>query len=62
MATNEKKVAGTLRAAIEGAGLGVTLLTVLPVFGPVGALTAAGIAVGSLGGAALGALESLFED
>ncbi len=47
--------------AIVGAGTGVLLVTALPVFGAVGAITAAGVAVGSVVGAAAGAADGLKE-
>ena len=52
----------TLRKATLGAGVGVTFITALPVFGAAGAITAAGIAVGSVVGAAGGVLDSFCGD
>lgn len=42
-----------------GATAGVALFTVLPIFGAVGTLTAAGQVVGSLAGGAAGLLDTL---
>ena len=46
-----------LAKAAAGAGAGVALVTALPVFGAVGTITAAGLMVGSLLGAAAGAAD-----
>ncbi len=46
-----------LAKAAAGAGAGVALVTALPVFGAVGTITAAGLAIGSLLGAAAGAVD-----
>lgn len=48
--------------ATIGAAAGVALVTALPVFGAVGAITATGLAVGSSGGAAAGAADAINED
>jgi hypothetical protein len=42
-----------------GAGAGVLAITALPVFGAVGAITATGLVVGSLVGAAAGVADEL---
>ena len=47
--------------AAAGAGAGVALITALPVFGAVGAISAAGLVVGSLLGATAGAAEEVLE-
>lgn len=47
--------------ATSGAGIGVALVTALPVFGAVGTVTAAGIVVGSLVGAAAGVTDAIKE-
>lgn len=52
----------TLRKAAVGAGVGVTLVAALPVFGAIGTVTAAGTVVGSVVGAAAGAADSLRDD
>jgi len=44
----------TLKTMAESAAVGVALLTALPVFGAVGAITATGVVVGSVLGAAAG--------
>jgi hypothetical protein len=48
-----------LAKAAAGAGAGVALVTALPVFGAVGTITAVGLVVGSLVGAAAGALDEV---
>lgn len=53
-------VRGLVKLA-AGAGAGVAVVTALPVFGAVGAVTAAGLVVGSLLGAAAGAADEVFE-
>ena len=53
-------VSGLLKAA-TGAAAGVALITALPIFGAVGAITAAGLAVGSVIGAGAGITEELME-
>ncbi len=52
----------TLRNVTVGAGVGVALVTALPVFGAIGTVTAAGTVVGSVVGAAAGAADSLRDD
>jgi hypothetical protein len=47
--------------AAKGAAAGVALLTVLPVFGAVGTITAAGLAVGSILGAIAGVFDGMRE-
>ncbi len=42
-----------------GAGAGVAAVTALPVFGAVGAITATGIAIGSIVGAVAGVADEL---
>lgn len=44
-----------------GAGTGVFAVVALPVFGPVGAITAAGVVFGSCVGGGCGLLDSLFD-
>jgi hypothetical protein len=46
----------------KGAGAGVLAITALPVFGAVGAITATGVVVGSLMGAAAGAADGFFNE
>jgi len=53
-------VRGVAKAA-AGAGAGVALLTALPVFGAVGAITAAGLVVGAGLGAAAGVADEVIE-
>lgn len=50
---------GSLKNIVLGAPLGVVAVTVLPIFGAVGAITATGIAVGSLVGAVCGVLDEV---
>ncbi len=52
----------TLGKATAGATAGVAFITVLPVFGAAGAITAAGVAVGSVLGGAAGLVDSLRDD
>jgi hypothetical protein len=49
---------GLLKVA-AGAGAGVAAITALPFFGAVGAITATGVALGSLVGAAAGVADEL---
>ena len=51
---------GLLKAA-AGAGAGVLAITALPVFGAVGAITGAGMVVGTIGGALLGIADEIEE-
>ena len=51
-------VSGLLKIA-TGAVAGVAAVTVLPIFGAVGAITATGIAVGSVLGGAAGAVDEI---
>jgi len=51
-------VSGLLKVA-TGAVAGVAALTALPVFGAVGTITAVGMAVGSIVGAAAGAADEV---
>lgn len=53
-------VRGLMKVA-AGAGAGVAVVTALPVFGAVGAITAAGLVVGSLLGAAAGVADEVLE-
>ena len=53
-------VRGLVKAA-AGAGAGVAVVTALPVFGAVGAITAAGLVVGSVLGAAAGVADEVLE-
>lgn len=50
-----------LAKATTGAVAGVTLVTALPVFGVVGAITATGLISGSVLGAAAGVADELIE-
>ena len=53
---------GALQKIVIGAPLGVLAVAALPVFGAVGAITAAGIAVGSVLGAVGGLMDELSDD
>ena len=53
---------GALTKVAIGAGIGVTAVTCLPVFGAVGAITTAGIAVGSIVGAGAGIADEIKEE
>ena len=53
-------VRGLLRVA-TGAGAGIAVVTALPVFGAIGAITATGLVVGSILGAAAGAADAVLE-
>ncbi len=53
-------ISGLMKAA-AGAGAGVALLTALPIFGAVGAITVTGMALGSVLGAAAGITEEVIE-
>lgn len=48
---------GALKNIVIGVPLGVAVITALPIFGAVGAITATGIAVGSALGAACGVAD-----
>jgi hypothetical protein len=50
-----------LAKAAAGAGAGVALVTALPVFGAVGAITAAGLVVGSVLGATAAVADEVLE-
>jgi len=50
---------GFLKKVVIGAPLGVLAITALPVFGAVGMITATGIAVGSVLGAACGVVDEV---
>ena len=52
----------TLESIAKGAASGVLVVTALPIFGPVGVITAAGVVVGSTVGAAAGLADKLQED
>lgn len=47
-----------LKKVVIGAPLGVAAVTVLPIFGAVGVITATGVAVGSVLGAVGGAVDA----
>jgi len=53
---------GALTKVAIGTGLGVAAVTCLPVFGAVGAITTAGIAVGSVVGASAGLADEIKEE
>ena len=53
-------VRGLVKVA-AGAGAGVAVVTALPIFGAVGAITATGLVVGSVLGAAAGVADEVFE-
>ncbi len=53
-------VRGLVKVA-AGAGAGVAVVTALPIFGAVGAITATGLVVGSLLGAAAGVADEVAE-
>lgn len=50
---------GVLKKVITGVPLGILVVTALPVFGAVGAITATGSVVGALVGAACGIADGL---
>ncbi|MBL8445292.1 MAG: hypothetical protein JNK52_14685 [Zoogloeaceae bacterium] len=52
----------TLQDLAKGAAVGVAVVTALPVFGAVGSITAAGVAVGSVIGAGAALADNLTED
>ena len=52
----------TLENMAKGAGKGILVVTALPLFGPVGVITAAGVAVGSTVGAAAALIDDLKKD
>lgn len=54
-------VRGLVKVA-AGAGAGVAVVTALPIFGAVGAITATGLVVGSLLGAAAGVADEVAEN
>ncbi|HJR75012.1 MAG TPA: hypothetical protein VJ806_15405 [Luteimonas sp.] len=54
-------VRGLVKVA-AGAGAGVAVVTALPLFGAVGTITAAGLVVGSLLGAAAGVADEVAEN
>lgn len=54
-------VRGLVKVA-AGAGAGVAVVTALPIFGAVGAITATGLVVGSLLGAAAGVADEVTEN
>lgn len=49
----------TLAHAAKGAAAGVAVLTALPVFGAVGTITAAGVVLGSVAGAAAAIVDGI---
>jgi hypothetical protein len=51
-----------IKTCAVGAAAGVALVTALPLCGAVGALTATGAALGSLGGALAGLWDTLNDD
>lgn len=53
-------ISGLLKVA-AGAGAGVVAVTALPVFGAVGAITAAGMTVGSVVGAVAGVADEIID-
>jgi hypothetical protein len=53
---------GALQKIVIGAPLGVLAVVALPVFGAVGTITAVGIAVGSVLGAAGGVMDELKDE
>jgi hypothetical protein len=53
-------VRGLIRVA-TGAGAGIAVVTALPVFGAIGAITATGLVIGSILGAAAGAADAIIE-
>ena len=53
---------GIFKKIVIGAPLGVLAITSLPVFGAVGAITAAGAAVGSVAGALGGVIDEINSD
>jgi hypothetical protein len=53
---------GALQKIVIGAPLGVLAVVALPVFGAVGTITAAGIAVGSVLGATGGVIDELNDE
>lgn len=50
---------GVLQKVVIGAPLGILAVTALPVYGAVGAITATGVVVGALVGAACGVADEL---
>ena len=50
---------GSLKNIVIGAPLGIIAVTALPIFGAVGAISATGIAVGSVVGAVCGVLDDV---
>ncbi|MDD2810330.1 hypothetical protein [Rhodoferax sp.] len=50
---------GALKKIVIGAPLGVLAVTALPIFGAVGAITATGVAVGAMVGAAAGVVDEM---
>jgi hypothetical protein len=52
------RILNTLENMVKGAAVGVAVVTSLPVFGTVGAITAVGVAVGS----ALGVTAVLYDE
>lgn len=56
------KLVKILVTVAKGAAAGVAVVTVLPVFGAVGTITAAGLVVGSTVGAIAGAVDELKDE
>ena len=52
----------TLESLAKGAALGVVVITGLPVFGPIGTITATGALAGSVIGAAAALADNLADD
>ena len=53
-------VRGLSKAAV-GAGSGIALITALPVFGAVGAISAVGLVFGTIVGAAAGVIDEIID-
>jgi hypothetical protein len=53
-------VRGLIKVA-TGAGAGIAVVTALPVFGAIGAITATGLVIGSILGAAAGVADTVLE-
>ena len=53
-------VRGSIKVA-TGAGAGIAVVTALPVFGAIGAITATGLVIGSILGVAAGLADTVLE-
>lgn len=53
---------GFLKKVVAGAVTGVAVVTALPIMGTVGTITATGLVVSSVAGAALGAVDAVNGD